>query len=466
MLVFVVGRNGAQDGGGEQVEAFLPHEHFVWNGILEQKGRFGEQVIDPVNLETLNEIKKDPWRFYHNLYFDSVDEMEAELTKDAQRILGGSKRRLIVCETSYIIDDYATSAGILQLAERISPTIDMIVGSGWYSKPEQVSQDAETLGKRWFNDMVGEDGPIRFGLIGEIVIGTGGSLTNCERTAIRGAAIASSLVYNSRKEGNRISPPVLVSMGTVPLRSPDTDGMHTSKNPSFEDALKLADDVVVTFQEASSQPDPQAKVIVSGLLNHLGQAHEYIGEGRFHIVYNLLVEWLKSNQTLLIVTTPPLELSGVVTVIVSNLCSAGYANRIMLSNNVKFKTDLTRYGGGGYANLHTEFVASLKAYGLPPDVIQTLTSLTAQKVFSWWEPVAKEPPKKKPRWACDGPCGKTYSAKKDPFRRLEFKYCSIDCMNKHRDQLDQGKDNGKDDRSGNRRAGAGNSTSWGITVGT
>jgi len=145
---------------------------------------------------------------------------------------------------------------------------------------------------------------------------------------------------------------------------------------------------------------------------------------------------------------------------VCNLYEAAQ-NRILIGSCVRFNSEMIRHGGLGYGSMHSQLISRLQKKGLSEENISKMVFHNALELFSWYFPPAKAAAPKLPKWLCDGPCGKMYSAKKDPFTRLNFKYCSMICLNAHRDSSEPKVQTVKTDNS---KRGGNGSGGWGISV--
>ena len=67
---------------------------------------------------------------------------------------------------------------------------------------------------------------------------------------------------------------------------------------------------------------------------------------------------------------------------IKRLIDAGFADRVLMSQDVFLKMMLTRYGGFGYAYLQKHFFSRLKRHGLSDEVIKALMIENPRRVFS------------------------------------------------------------------------------------
>ena len=58
--------------------------------------------------------------------------------------------------------------------------------------------------------------------------------------------------------------------------------------------------------------------------------------------------------------------------IMVRLIEMGYADRILLSHDVSFKTRLSGYGGSGYAHILLSIVPEMRRKGIPEELISQI----------------------------------------------------------------------------------------------
>jgi predicted metal-dependent phosphotriesterase family hydrolase len=158
-----------------------------------------------------------------------------------------------------------------------------------------------------------------------------------------------------------------------------------------------------------------------------------------------------------------------VAALVSQLCTEGWSGQLMLGNNTRFKHQLEAFGGQGYGSAIVGFTSRLERQGVEPTNLELLLHRNAYDWLAWYTPPKPKARPARPPWKCDGPCGKEYKAKKEPFTRLDFRYCSVKCMRAHQEELDAAEGTSGDGGGGGgggRKGRAGNSSAWGISVGS
>ena len=119
-----------------------------------------------------------------------------------------------------------------------------------------------------------------------------------------------------------------------------------------------------------------------------------------------------------------------------------YSNQIMISNNINFKTQLKtyrinniRYGGFGYSNLFENYLKLIK--NLSEEEIISIFSTNLLKLLEWWREPCFEVKSVK-TITCymqnknDIRCEKVQPEEDDNFKKFEFIYCSVKCLNKHK----------------------------------
>jgi phosphotriesterase-related protein len=65
-----------------------------------------------------------------------------------------------------------------------------------------------------------------------------------------------------------------------------------------------------------------------------------------------------------------------------DLVRRGYADRILLSQDICSRSLLRRYGGGGFDYLATDFIPQLQAKGISDEAIHTITVENPKRVLA------------------------------------------------------------------------------------
>lgn len=126
---------------------------------------------------------------------------------------------------------------------------------------------------------------------------------------------------------------------------------------------------------------------------------------------------------------------------VHQLLAAGHSSQLLLSTGVRLRLQRERFGGGGYGHCRTFFVPLLRATGVSEDAVRDMTARNAARLLCWWQP-PPPPGRTMIQWTCswckvtyDGPLHEHDRLPEDQpyFEKLDFRYCSIGCLAKHRE---------------------------------
>ena len=150
---------------------------------------------------------------------------------------------------------------------------------------------------------------------------------------------------------------------------------------------------------------------------------------------------------------------------VSHLASRGLLARLCVAPCLSLASELSALGGLGYSGAAISARQWLGAAGVSAEDASRLLSGVALELLAWYEHPTAAAPAARPRWRCDGPCGKDYPAKKAPFTRLAYRYCSQDCLQRHKEALG-GAGEAPDSRQGGGGPRGGPGSGWGIAVGS
>jgi phosphotriesterase-related protein len=325
----------------------LMHEHLLndcrcwWNKPKEP--RRTHLACEPVHPGILGELRMDPFVNLDNCRLEDERLAVAELLPAVE--LG--------CRT--VVDP--TCRGIGRNAEALARIaratgLNIVMGGGYYLQashpPELARMDADAIADEILRDAhEGVDGTgIRIGLIGEI--GVSADFTPAEQKSLRGAARA------ARRSGL----PLMVHL------------------PGW---FRLAHQVL-DIAEAEGV-DPAHTVLCH--MNPSGADQEYqqslARRGAF-VEYDMIgMDYFYADQG---VQCPSDDDNARA---IATLVEAGFADRILLSQDVFLKMMLTRYGGFGYAYLLRHFVPRLHRFGVDAATVQAMLVDNPRRVF-WQAP--------------------------------------------------------------------------------
>lgn len=321
----------------------LTHEHLLidarkaWYEPLEST-RIA-LAHEKVNINILHELRQDPYMNFDNCFMFDEDIATSEV-KQFQLLGGGT-----------IVD--ATCLGIgrdPQALQRVSKRtgLHVLMGCGYYLEsrhlPHVKDASIDDLAEEMMQDvLVGADGTnVRAGYIGEI--GVSKDFTAQEEKVLRASAraqaktnvalsihlpgwerLAHRVLDVIAEEGGDISKTILDHM-----------------NPSFED---------VNYQTSLAERGAYLEY------DMIGMDYYYANEGS---------------------QSPSDEDNAKA---IKNLTDLGFADKLLLSQDVFLKMMLTCYGGNGYAYILRHFVPRLRRHGVTQEIIQTMLVDNPAKVF-------------------------------------------------------------------------------------
>ena len=277
-----------------------------------------------------------------NYVLASEDDATAELSRF--RALGGGA----------VVDVTSRGLGRDPAALRrasIATDLHIVMGSGWYQKvfhpADMDRRSVETLTDEIVQDVtvgVGETG-VRSGIIGEIGV-NGDPITANEDRSVRAAARAS-----------------LITGAAISFHSPP---------------LKPEKSVVLDLVE--SEGADLARVILGhscGMADDITFMLELLERG-VYIQFD----------TLGVVNTTETGRDHIVAAAIPQMIAAGYADRILLSQDVCWKTHLSRYGGSGYTYIQETFLPYLRTLGVDEDARRLIMVENPKRVLTLAEPRA------------------------------------------------------------------------------
>lgn len=324
----------------------LMHEHILLDGakawrcpcdIDDEGRRVSEQ---PVNIEIIGELRMNPYLNRDNVSLDDADLALREL--DRYRRFGGNT--VVDATTIGIGRDPEALARIARLSG-----LKIVMGTGFYlefSHPDWMkTMDAEAIARFIIDDVGGGETqpPVMAGIIGEI--GVSKDFTEAERRSLRGAARASA----------RTGVPLTIHL------------------PGWE---RLAHDVLDVVESEGADLRHTVLCHMNPSWDDTAYQTSLAARGAF-IEYDMIgMDYYYADQQ---AQSPSDEdnARGILT-----LVDKGYADRVLMSQDVFLKMMLTRYGGFGYAHVLRHFVPRLRRHGLDEAVIQRMLTDNPKSVFS------------------------------------------------------------------------------------
>lgn len=294
----------------------------------------------PVTMEIIGELRMNPFLNRDNCFLTDVDLAMSELTRFAD--LGG---HTVVDPTCFGIGRDPEALARISRRTRLN----VVMGSGYYleaSHPGEVAKmDVDAIAAKIVEDVGGGTTrpAIMAGLIGEI--GVSKDFTPAERKSLQGAARAARLTK-------------------VPL------SIHL---PGWERLAHQVLDVV----------EAEGADLRHTVLCHMNPSHDdpdyqksLADRGAF-LEYDMIgMDYFYADQQ---AQSPSDEENARA---IRRLVDAGYADRILLSQDVFLKMMLTRYGGFGYGYILKHFLPRLARHGLDRATIDHLMTANPRRVFS------------------------------------------------------------------------------------
>jgi phosphotriesterase-related protein len=292
-----------------------------------------------VSIEILHELRQDPYMNFDNCFMFDEDVAVSE-AKQFQLLSGGT-----------IVD--ATCLGIgrdPRALQRISKRtgLHVLMGCGYYLEsrhlPHVKDASIDALTDEMIEDVLegAESTGIRAGYIGEI--GVSKNFTPQEEKVLRASARAQA------KTGVALS-------------------IHL---PGWE---RLAHRVLNVIAEEGGD-------ISKTILDHMNPSFEDVeyqtslAERGAYLEYDMIgMDYYYANEE----SQSPSDEDNAKAI--KNLIALGFADKLLLSQDVFLKMMLTCYGGNGYAYILRHFVPRLRRHGVSHEVIQTMLMDNPARVF-------------------------------------------------------------------------------------
>jgi phosphotriesterase-related protein len=325
----------------EALGVTLTHEHFFldvrWACPTSTEATQIALREEPVSMRRLGELRRNPNVMRDNLLLSDPDLMAAEAMEF--RSAGGGT---IVDQSS--IGTGRSPAAIRNLANRVG--IRVVMGCGFYLRdglPAAIAAENDTrladLVVKEIRSGVADTG-IRPGIIGEI--GIRPEIGDWERTSLRAVARA------HRETGLPISVHIQ-AVPTIPGFKDDPNGLAVL-DLLGKDGVP-AEKVIVSHTDARIHLDYMKAIMDRGAyaeLDHVGKEF-YIDSADF------------------VMATDRERVDAI-----AALVAGGYERRILISQDVCFKSELLAYGGWGYAHILNHVVPMMIRRGISREAIHTI----------------------------------------------------------------------------------------------
>ena len=327
-----------------QLGITLPHEHILndcrcwWNAPREPERQY--LAHGPVRMESIGELRMDPFVNLHNCALDDEDLATAELM---QFVHAGGQT---------VIDPTCRGIGRNpQALVRVSEAtgLNIVMGSGYYLQsshpPEVKSLSVGAIADEIVAEALeGVDGTgVKIGLIGEI--GVSGDFTADEEKSLRGAARAQK----------RTGLPLMVHLPAWYRHA------HRVLDIVEEEGGALRHTIRCHMNPSGADVDYQTSLARRGA---------FIEDDMRGMDY-----WYADQQ----VQCPSDEDNARA---IKGLVEAGFGDRLLLSQDVFIKMMLSHYGGFGYAYVLRHFVPRLRRHGVGEGSIQAMLVDNPRSIFT------------------------------------------------------------------------------------
>jgi phosphotriesterase-related protein len=325
----------------EALGVTLPHEHFFidtrWACETSLEATRVALLEEPVSMRRLGALRRNPLVMKDNVFLSDPDLMAAEALEFKKA--GGTT----------IVDQSSVGTGRSPMAIRNLANltgINVVMGCGFYlhgGLPAAIIDETEAklvhMVLEEIRSGVGDTG-VRPGIIGEI--GVRPSIEDWELTSLRVAAQA------HRESGLPISVHVQ-AVPTIPGFTDEPNGLAVLD--LLEECGVRLDKVIISHTDARIHLDYMKAIMDRGAyaeFDHIGEEF-YIDSADFRMDSDMdRVEAL------------------------AELVTGGYEKRLLISQDVCFKTDLVAYGGWGYAHILNNIVPMMVKRGISRESIATI----------------------------------------------------------------------------------------------
>lgn len=310
-------------------------------------------AYEPLRMDNLWYHRRNPFNSFYNLVLDDTDELIGELVK--YKIEGGKT----------VFD--ATTKGLnpnpLVVKKIAAHTgLNIVLGAGYYvgrsHPPGTAEKTVEELVREIENDIFeGFDGSgVRAGFIGEI--GTSATEFGSETIPKNEIKVLKAAARAQASTG--------VALMIHPPRAKDRD------HPSSWWSLQILD--IVRDEGANLN-----RVIMCHndrtIFERLDLQKEMARRGAY-VEYDL---WGTEQYFRDWKSTTPSDFERVISI--KKLAEEGYLNRLLISQDVCKKTQLSRYGGHGYFHILRNIVPMLRDEGFTDGQIRTITEENPKRAF-------------------------------------------------------------------------------------
>jgi phosphotriesterase-related protein len=319
----------------------LPHEHlfvdlrFTWKEPADPARR--KVALGDVGPEHLHLLRNDLGAIRSNLVLDDTGAAVQEL--DRFKTAGGGT----IVEVSSL--GAGRRAGQFRAVSR-KTGVHVVAGSGFYIReslpPEVLQASEEELARRIIVEMqsgIDRTG-IRPGIIGEV--GVSAEIGEWDRKSLRAAARA-------QKETGRAISVHIQAVPTLKEFSGGLNGMEALR--ILEEAGADIERVIIGHTDAKTDTAYLRKIMAAGAYAEM----DHFGKDLYFAATDFLMD--RDMDRVLAIR---------------DLVEAGFARRLLVSQDICLKTDLVRRGGHGYAHIMETVVPMMLRKGISTDAIRTI----------------------------------------------------------------------------------------------
>lgn len=326
----------------EEMGITLPHEHLLldmnWPGLWPDVSDRPDTVWEPVSITNLGALRRNYMAVRDNAILDDVVEMSAEVT--CFREAGGST--IAEMTTLGLAPD---PTGLREVSERTG--VYIIAGTGVYTEEtlsaEQAAMSVGDMRAMMVRDLTegfpGTD--VRAGVIGEIALNR--PIKPAEERALRAAARA------HRETGAAIC---------VHGISPEAVQILQAERADLSR-------VVACHQDGTTPENAKSMLDLGIYIEFDCFGHEFYCDNG---AYDSDWPWHFSSDTE--------RVAGL-----ARMVEVGYADRLLLSQDICVKMQLRRYGAYGYAHVLENIAPMLLRAGVTQDQIHTMTVQNPARLF-------------------------------------------------------------------------------------
>ena len=326
----------------------LVHEHVLmsllvyWRAPAPDDAEAQAFATQPVSLENLWWVRQHIMDNRDNCQLDNLEHAIHEV----RRFKAAGGGTLTEVTSANIGRDVR---GLAEVSRRTN--VHVIAGTGYYiapsHPPELADRSVASLTEEMTRDLlegIGETG-VRAGVIGEI--GTSDPITDVEERVVRAAAQAQ----------RRTGAPIVVH---------PAPGKHSVRRLAtlLEGCGADPTRVVISHLDERMRDDVPSLLALARRGFVLG--YDTFGREAYYA----------SRDTQLPSDADRIQ-------VLMRLLEAGYAGSVGLAQDICFKTELTAYGGHGYAHLLRHIVPRLRLAGVTPSDLDTMLITTPRRLLAW-----------------------------------------------------------------------------------